>query len=83
MMVAIPYIMVPPLPSKNTSTSPKKIEKRQRFYQRFLHAIHKSEILKTSQIFIDFLEMPDRDDWCRAVKKSQQMKIFNVIQDDG
>jgi len=48
-----------------------------------LHAIHKSEIIKTSQIFVDFIKMPDRNEWINAVKRSQQTKIYNVIQQEG
>ena len=48
-----------------------------------MHAIHKSEILKTCQIFVDFIKIPDRQEWLNAVKKCQQTKIFNVVQDDG
>lgn len=83
MIVNIPYLMVPPLPSRQNSSAPKKIEKRQRYYQRFLHAIHKSEILKTCQIFVDFIKVPDRNEWLNCVKRNQQTKVFNVVQDDG
>lgn len=46
MVIALPYVMVPPLPRKNLKAQDRKIPKRQRLYQRFINAIHKSEILK-------------------------------------
>ena len=83
LVAATPFIMVPPLPPRAFSTTPKRIDKRLRLYQRFLHAIHKSEIIKTSQIFVDFIKMPDRNEWLNAVKRSQQTKIYSVVQQDG
>lgn len=43
----------------------------------------KEEILKTCQIFLDFIKFADRADWVNSVKRSNQTKVFNVIQHDG
>ena len=57
LLIHYPYMMIPPLPPKKTSTREHAIEKRQRLYQRFLHALQKSEVLKTCQLFVDFLKV--------------------------
>jgi hypothetical protein len=83
MMVATPHVMVPPLPKKTLKTAPKKIHKRQRLYQRFVNAVHKSEILKTSKAFFNFISMSERNEWLQAVKTSERTKIFDLVTDDG
>lgn len=79
MRIECPYIMIPPLPAKKTSTATKKIEKRQRYYQRFLHAILKEEILKSCTIFVDFIKLPDRPAFQQAVKKAAANKVFQML----
>ena len=83
MVIALPYVMVPPLPAKNLNSQDRKIPKRQRLYQRFLNSIHRSEVLKSVQIFVDFIKLPDRLDCQNAMKRAEKVKVFNVVSDNG
>ena len=83
MVIALPYVMVPPLPYKNLKAQDRKIPKRQRLYQRFINAIHKSETLKQVQIFVDFIKLSDRTDWITATKRVDKQKVFNVMTESG
>lgn len=83
MVIAMPYIMVPPLPVKSLKAQDRKIPKRQRLYQRFINAILKNEVLKSVQIFVDFIKLADRSDWLNAIKRSANMKVFQVVSESG
>lgn len=54
-----PHIIVPPLPVKSTKQTPKFIKKREKYFQRFLNAIARSEELKSSKFLIEFLSNTD------------------------
>ena len=66
-----PYVLVPPLPDtqkKHLKLVDKQLTKRQRFFQRFLQAVMRSEILKSSQLLYTFLSVGDPKLWDSAVK---------------
>ena len=60
LVARFPYLLVPALPIKTTSTSNKEALKRIQIYNRFLEGIYKSEPLKTSKFLIDFLKIVER-----------------------
>ena len=45
--------------------------------------MHKNEVLKSVQIFVDFIKLSDRHDWNNAVKRAEKVKVFHVISDTG
>jgi hypothetical protein len=47
---------------------PKLIEKRERYYTRFMQTLVKSEELKSSQFFLDFLYEQDQKIWAKIMK---------------
>lgn len=48
-----------------------------------MNAVHKSEVLKTSLSFFDFIKMQERNEWVNAVKAATKNKVFNIVQEDG
>ncbi len=66
-IVVAPCSGVPPV--KNV---PKLIEKRERYYSRFIQAIVRSEELKTSQFFLDFLYEQDAKNWAKIIKDANE-----------
>ena len=56
---AFPYILVPPLPIKNGKLVEKILIKRQKQFARFLQAVVRSEVLKSSSFLVDFLKTSD------------------------
>ena len=76
-----PYVMVPPLPKVNKKLTDAILQKRQRFFQRFLQAINRSEILRTSQFWGDFITLKDMKEWEQAIKTSQKLKHSRAIKD--
>ena len=54
-----PYVVIPPLPIKKKKDSEKSIKRRQRFFTRFLQAVCRSEILKSSTYLVEWLKNDD------------------------
>jgi len=40
-------------------------------------------VLKSVQIFVDFIKLPDRLDWQNAMKRAEKVKVFHVVSDNG
>ena len=69
-----PHLVVPPcLGASLTKASPKGIEKRERYYNRFLQAVMRSEELKHSQFLLDFLFEEDLKNYAKVVKDSEKL----------
>lgn len=83
LVISFPYVLIPALMTKDTSTDEKHIVKRQRSYQRFLDSILRNEILKTSTSFVDFMKLQDRSDWLKSAKLAEKTKIFSIVQEEG
>jgi hypothetical protein len=52
-----PYHMVPALPPKSTKINDDYLTELMKYYNRFLNAICKSEVLKTCGVLVGFLKM--------------------------
>jgi len=50
-------VVIPPLPAPKgkKELSPRQLVKRQSYYQRFLNAVLRSQVLKTSTFLVAFL----------------------------
>ena len=55
-----PHMVVPPLPPKSSKTTTKHIKKRERYYTRFLQALFRHEVFKSSAYLVIFLEEKDQ-----------------------
>jgi len=53
---------------------PKLIEKRERYYTRFLQGVIRSEELKSSQFLLDFLFEQDHKAWSHQIKEAEKIK---------
>lgn len=86
-----PYVLVPPLPDtqkKHLKLIDKQLTKRQRFFQRFLQAVLRSEILRSSKVLWQFLTVADAKLWDSAVKLQEKAKpvkggFGGVISEEG
>ena len=77
-----PHIFVPPCTSAALPKAvPKLIEKRERYYTRFLQAVVRSEELKSSQFLLDFLFEQDFKAWANAVKEAEKIKGPRTIEE--
>lgn len=51
-----PQVVIPPLPAaKSKKLQPRQLVKRQQYYGRFLNAVLRSQVLKTSKFLVSFL----------------------------
>lgn len=62
--------MIPPLPKQKTKLVEKSLAKRQKFFERFLQGINRSEVLKSSPFFAEFLTEKDEKKFERLVKNT-------------
>jgi len=65
-----PCIVIPPLPKQKTKLVEKSLAKRQKFFERFLQGINRSEVLKSSPFFAEFLTEKDEKKFERLVKNT-------------
>ena len=57
-----PQTVIPPLPSnKIKKLTPRQLVKRQQYYQRFLNAVLRSQVLKTSKFLVAFLRESNQE----------------------
>lgn len=54
--------------------------KRKNKFQRFLHAVARSEEFKSSTLFLYFLMMPSSESWQTTVKKEEKIKFGDLSQ---
>jgi hypothetical protein len=57
------------------------IEKRERYYTRFLEAVARSEELKSSQFLLDFLFESDFKAWNLAVKEAEKIRVPRTLEE--
>lgn len=77
-----PHIVVPPC-NLNVPTKfvPKIIERREKYYTRFLQAIGRSEELKSSQFLLDFLFEADHKAWAKSLKDTERIKGPRTLEE--
>ena len=78
---AFPHILVPPLPAKKSSLVEKVLLKRQKKYARFLQAIIRSEVLRSSKFFYNFLTEEDPKKFNLIVKAEEKSKYSKALED--
>ena len=72
---------MPPLPAKSGRQTEKHIKKQERYYTRFLNAIGRSEELKSSVFFIEFLNQTDEKVYKKDQKNYEKLKFGKSIAD--
>lgn len=82
-----PHILVPPLPAVTKKMTRKALDKREKQFQRFLQAVSRSEVLKSSLFFQSFLEIVDLKEWQKALKVFEKTKygksLHELVTNDG
>lgn len=82
-----PYVVIPPLPLKNTRILDKLLMKRQKQFTRFLQAITRSEVLKSSNFLQGFVGVTDYKQFtamCKAEEKTKYSRIItDVVNENG
>ncbi len=78
---AFPHVLVPPLPAKNNKLVDKVLMKRQKQFTRFLQAVARSEVLKSSKFLYDFLTEHDQKKWALVVKAEEKSKHSRLLSD--
>lgn len=76
-----PHILVPPLPAPTKKMTRKALDKREKQFQRFLHAIVRCEELKSSLFLQSFLEIADLKEWQKAIKVFEKTKYGKSLHD--
>lgn len=76
-----PYVLVPPLPKPNKKLVEKVLNRQQRFFQRFMQSLTKSDVLRSSEFFSDFLTVKDLKLWEQSIKKHEKTKFVKNIND--
>ena len=52
-----PQVVIPPIPApKKKQITARQLVKRRQYYQRFLNAVLRSQVLKTSKFLVSFLQ---------------------------
>ena len=80
-----PGIYCPPLPEKKAGPSrlgDKFIEKRRLFLTQFINDLAKIEIFKSSEVFIDFLSVQDRDRFEQKKEEFNSKKTPSFLGDN-
>ena len=57
-----PQVIIPPLPLVNQKKklSKKQLAKKKVYYQKFLHSLMKSKVLRSSKFMVEFLKQQDQ-----------------------
>lgn len=76
-----PFMLVPPLPPVKKNLQTKMIQKRQKYFQRFLQAISRSEILKSYPFTVCFLTDADVKEWEKSIKRQEKIKFVKDIKE--
>lgn len=62
LLKSYPQTVIPPLPAqKAKKLTARQLTKRQSYYQRFLNALLRSQILKTSKFLVAFLQETNQE----------------------
>ena len=68
--------MIPPLPAqKLKKLTPRQLVKRQSYYQRFLNAVLRSQVLKTSKFLVAFLKEGNQEQF--------NLKLLTIEEETG
>lgn len=68
--------MIPPLPALKTKRQhPRQLAKRQQYYQRFLNAVLRSQVLKTSKFLVAFLQETNQEQF--------NLKLLTIEEEIG
>ena len=72
-----PQVVIPPLPKNKgkKELNARQLNKRQKYYQRFLNACLRSQILKTSTFLVAFLSETNQDQF--------NLKLLTIEQEVG
>lgn len=74
---------VPVLPETPLQKHLHQMPKRILLLTRFIESLQKSEVFKSTQIYLAFLKLSDKNDWERAIKQHEAEKVFKVVTEDG
>jgi len=75
-------VIVPPCAGGAPAKAiPKMIERKERYYTRFLNAVSRSEELKHSQFLLDFLTETDSKNFSRIMKEVDKVKQPRGIEE--
>lgn len=75
-----PHILIPPLPQKTGKQTQKVIQKREKYFTRFLNAICRSEELKSSAFFAEFCQQTQNaKEWSKLIKNAEKVKQSKAI----
>ena len=73
---AYPQTIIPPLPKiKKSRLNNRQVVKRQTYYQRFLNAILKSHVLRTSKFLVAFLSETNQEQF--------NVKLLTIEEENG
>ena len=71
-----PQVVIPPLPApKAKKAHPRQLVKRQQYYQRFLNAVLRSQVLKTSKFLVAFLQETNQEQF--------NLKLLTIEEEIG
>ena len=71
-----PQVVIPPLPAiKIKQASARQLRKRQTYFQRFLNAVLRSQVLKTSKFLVAFLSEQNQDQF--------NLKLLTIEEEVG
>ena len=73
--------LLPRLPKKGKVNGDPHIDKRMRNYARFLYYLSKDPLIKTSQIFFDFLSVEKDEDFTKLKKAYNKLKTPTEFKD--
>ena len=71
-----PQVVIPPLPAGlSKKMMPRQLAKRQQYYQRFLNAVLRSQVLKTSKFLVAFLSEQSQEHF--------NLKLLSIEEEVG
>ena len=71
-----PQTVIPPLPAqKMKKLTPRQLTKRKSYYQRFLNAVLRSQVLKTSRFLVAFLQESNQEQF--------NLKLLTIEEETG
>ena len=76
-------MLVPPLPLNIKQQNEKKLPKRLNLYQRFLNALLKHEVFKSSLTLVDFLKASDPNVWQYRIQTQEKTKSYGILSQTG
>ena len=76
-----PHIIIPPCIAKAPKQIPKHMQKREKYYTRFLQMIVRSEELKNCQFLLDFLYDNEPKSFKKCMSAIDKVKFTNKIEE--